>query len=45
MRTAAVSLFESLSAQLRSVEDLEGPDCSNYYYTNYLILLPRAKHA
>ena len=28
--TAAVSLFESSSAQLRSNEDLEGPECSNY---------------
>ena len=31
MRTAAVSLFESSSAQLRSNEDFEGPECSNYY--------------
>ena len=31
LRTAAVSLFESSSAQLRSNEDLEGPECSNYY--------------
>ena len=28
--TAAVSLFESSSAQLRLNEDLEGPECSNY---------------
>ena len=28
--TAAVSLFESSSAQLRSNEDLEGPERSNY---------------
>ena len=28
---AAVSLFESSSAQLRSNEDFEGPGCSNYY--------------
>ena len=31
LRTAAVSLFESSSAQLRSNEDFEGPECSNYY--------------
>ena len=31
LRTAAVSLFKSSSAQLRSNEDLEGPECSNYY--------------
>ena len=31
LRTAAVSLFESSSAQLRSNEDLEGQECSNYY--------------
>ena len=31
LRTAAVSLFESSSAHLRSNEDLEGPECSNYY--------------
>ena len=30
MRTAAVSLFESSSAQLRSNEDFEGPECSIY---------------
>ena len=24
-------LFESSSAQLRSNEDLEGPECSDYY--------------
>ena len=30
-QTAAVSLFESSSVQLRSKEDLEGPECSNYY--------------
>ena len=30
LRTAAFSLFESSSAQLRSNEDLEGPQCSNY---------------
>ena len=29
--TAAVSLFESSSAQLRSNEGFEGPECSNYY--------------
>ena len=28
---AAASLFEGSSAQLRSNEDLEGPECSNYY--------------
>ena len=28
--TAAVSLFESSSAQLRSNEDLERPECLNY---------------
>ena len=28
--TAAVSLFESSSVQLRSNEDLEVPECSNY---------------
>ena len=27
LRTAAVSLFENSSAQLRSHEDLEGPEC------------------
>ena len=26
-----ISLFESSSSQLRSNEDLEGPECSNYY--------------
>ena len=31
LRTAAVSLFESSSVQLRSNEDLEGPECSNCY--------------
>ena len=31
LRTAAVSLFESSSAELRSNEDFEGPECSNYY--------------
>ena len=31
LRTAAVSLFESSSAQLRSNEEFEGPECSNYY--------------
>ena len=31
LRTAAVSLFESSSAQLRSNKDFEGPECSNYY--------------
>ena len=31
LQTAAVSLFESSSAQLRSNEDLEGPECSNYH--------------
>ena len=31
LRTTAVSLFESSSAQLRSNKDLEGPECSNYY--------------
>ena len=31
LRTAAVSFFESSSAQLRSNEDLQGPECSNYY--------------
>ena len=30
LRTAAVSLFESSSVQLRSNEDFEGPECSNY---------------
>ena len=30
LRTAAVSLFENSSAQLRSNEDLERPECSNY---------------
>ena len=34
MQTAAVSLFESSSAQLRSNEDFEGPECSNYYYSS-----------
>ena len=29
--TAAVSLFENSSVQLRSIEDLEGLECSNYY--------------
>ena len=29
--TAAVSLFESSLAQPRSNEDLEGPECSQYY--------------
>ena len=28
--TAAVSLFGISSSQLRSNEDLEGPECSNY---------------
>ena len=28
--TAAISILESSSAQLRSNEDLEGPECSNY---------------
>ena len=28
--TAAVLLFESSSAQLRSNEDPEGPECSNH---------------
>lgn len=28
--TAAVSLFERSSVQLRSNKDLEGPECSNY---------------
>ena len=30
LQTIAVSLFESSSVQLRSNEDLEGPECSNY---------------
>ena len=30
MQTAAVLLFESSSVQLRSNEDLEGPECSYY---------------
>ena len=30
LRTAAVSQLRS-SAQLRSNEDFEGPECSNYY--------------
>ena len=30
LQTAAVSLFESSSVQLRSKEDLEGPERSNY---------------
>ena len=30
LQTAAVSLFESSSVQLRSNENLEGPECSNY---------------
>ena len=34
LRTAAVSLFESSSAQLRSNEDLEGPECSNYCWSS-----------
>ena len=32
LRTAAVLVFESSSPQLRSNENLEGPECSNYYY-------------
>ena len=31
LQTAAVSLFESSLVQLRSNEDLEGPECSHYY--------------
>ena len=31
LRTASASLFEGSSAQLRSNEDLEGAECSNYY--------------
>ena len=31
LQTAAVSLFESSLVQLRSIEDLEGPECSHYY--------------
>ena len=31
LRTAAVLVFESSSAQLRSNEDSEGPECSNCY--------------
>ena len=31
--TAAVSLFENTSTQLRSNEDLEGLECSNYCYS------------
>ena len=31
LRTAAISLFQSSSAQLTSNEDSEGPECSNYY--------------
>ena len=30
LQTVAVSLFENSSVQLRSKEDLEGPECSNY---------------
>ena len=32
LRTVAVSLFESSSAQHRSNEDLEGPECSKCIY-------------
>ena len=32
LQTAAVSLFESSLGQLRSNEDLEGPECSYHYY-------------
>ena len=31
LRIAAVSLFESSTVQLRSNEDLQGPECSNCY--------------
>ena len=31
LRTVAVSPFESSSAQLRSSDDFEGPECSKYY--------------
>ena len=34
LRTAAVSLFESSSAQLRSNEDLEGPYIQYIYIYN-----------
>ena len=37
--TAGVSLFESSSAQLRSNEDLEGPECSNYCYAYMYIYM------
>ena len=39
LRTAAVSLFESSSAQLRSNEDLEGPECSNYIVANLTVVV------
>ena len=32
LQTAVVSLFESSLAQLRSNEDLEGPEFSYHYY-------------
>ena len=31
LQTTVVLLFESSSAELRSNEDLKGPECSNYY--------------
>ena len=34
LQAAAVSLFESWSVQLRSNEDLEGPECPNYYWSS-----------
>ena len=33
LQTAGVWLFESSSVQLRSNEDLDGPECSNYSQT------------